>query len=388
MLIGITGAPSKGKSTFFSAATMVNVEISPRPFTTIEPNKGATYISVDCPCKPAGMKCNPKNSKCENGKRLIPVSIVDLAGLVPGAHEGKGLGNKFLDDVRTADVLIQIVDASGKTDEEGNPIENFDPAKEVIFLETEISYWISNILKRAWSKIKGRDIDAVASTLTGLKIKENGIVKVAEKLGLPTEKLNWTEDEILDFSKSIREHAMPIVIAANKIDVAGAAENYKKLKERFPEKTIIPVYSEGELVLRRANEKGIVKYTPGDYDFEILNASPQQKEALMRVKEVIKKNNGTGVQQVIDEAVFRRLGLIVVYPVSDEHKYTDHFGAVLPDAVLVRNGTTAIEFAEGIHADLAKNFIFAIDAKKKLRVAKDYVLKNGDIIKIVSGSGK
>jgi ribosome-binding ATPase YchF (GTP1/OBG family) len=385
MLIGITGAPSKGKSTFFSAATMVNVPISPRPFTTIQPNKGATYVRVDCPCKEIGTKCNPKNSKCENGKRLIPMSVVDLAGLVPGAHEGKGLGNRFLDDVRTADVLIQIVDASGKTDAEGNPIENFDPAEEIIFLENEITLWITSIIKRAWPKIKGRGTDEIASILTGLKIKKAGIERVAEKLGLPIEKINWTDEEILAFSKSIKEHAMPIVIAANKIDLPGATDKYQKLKQQFPDKIILPVYADGELALRKASERGIVKYVPGDVDFEIINASPEQKGALEKIREVMKKNNGTGVQQVIDEAVFNQLKLIVVYPVSDENKYTDHFGSVLPDAVLVKQGTTAIEFAEGIHADLAKHFIFAVDARKKLRVAKDYALKDKDIIKIVSG---
>jgi len=385
MLVGITGAPSKGKSTFFSAATMVNVPISPRPFTTIEPNKGATYVRVECPCNGLETKCNPKNSKCENGKRLIPMSMVDLAGLVPGAHEGKGLGNQFLDDVRTADVLIQIVDASGKTDAEGNPTNSFDPADEITFLENEIVFWISNIIKRAWPKIKGKEIDTVAGTLTGLKIRKNEIEKVAEKLSLATEKINWTDDEILLFSKTIREHAMPIVVAANKIDIPGAMENCKRLKEKFPDKIIIPVYADGELALRKASEKGLVKYTPGDPDFEILNASPQQKEALEKIRVVVKMNKGTGVQQIIDEAVFNQLGLIVVYPVSDEHKYTDHFGAVLPDAVLIKKGTTTLEFAGGIHADLAKNFIFAIDAKKKLRVGKDHELNNGDIIKIVSG---
>jgi ribosome-binding ATPase YchF (GTP1/OBG family) len=385
MLIGITGAPSKGKSTFFSAATMVDVPISPRPFTTIEPNKGATYVRIDCPCKELGTKCNPKNSKCEKGKRLIPMSIVDLAGLVPGAHEGKGLGNQFLDDVRTADVLLQIIDVSGKTDSEGNPIDKFDPAEEINFLENEIAFWIAGILKKAWNKIKGRGIETIAGTLTGLRIKKFGIEKVAEKLGLPLEKINWTDDEILSFSKSIREHAMPIVIAANKIDLPGAMENYLRLKEEFPEKIILPAYAEGELALRKANDKGIVKYVPGDADFEIINASAPQKAALEKIREIMKINKGTGVQQIIDEAVFNQLKLIVVYPVSDESKYTDHFGSVLPDAVFVKQGTTAIEFAEGIHADLAKNFIFAVDARKKLRVGKDHALKNGDIIKIVSG---
>lgn len=386
MLIGITGKPSSGKSTFFSAATIVDVPISPRPFTTIDPNKGVTYVQVDCPCKELGIHCNPKNGKCENGKRYVPINLLDIAGLVPGAHEGKGLGNRFLDDVRSADVLIQVVDVSGKTDAEGNPTENYDPSEEVIFLEEELIYWINSILKRGWNKIKGRDVKAVHEILTGLNISESEIEKVAKKLNLALDRINWSDDQILEFCREIKKEVMPVVIAANKIDIPGARENYMKMKERFPDRMIIPTYADGELALRKAAKNNIIKYNPGEKNFEIINANEQQKQALEKIRKVIDSNNGTGVQEVIDKAVFDFLGLIVVYPVSDEHKFTDNFGNILPDAILIKKGTTALQFAGKIHSDLAKNFIYAIDVKKKIRIGKDHILNNGDVIRIISAT--
>jgi hypothetical protein len=384
MLIGVTGKPSSGKSTFFSAATLIDVPISPRPFTTIEPNKGATYVRVPCPCKELGTKCDPQNSKCEGGTRLIPISMVDLAGLVPGAHLGKGLGNQFLDDVRTADALIQVVDASGTTDSEGNPCEKYDPIEEVIFLEEEIVQWMAGIMKRGWAKVKGRDSEALATLLTGLKISKEDIEKTAERQSLSTSSISWSDEEIVAFSREIRKSAMPIVIAANKIDLPGAEENYKRLEEKFEDKVVISTYADGELALRRAARKGIVKYTPGDPSFEIIGASDNLKAALEKIRKTVVENKGTGVQQLINEVVFNQLKLIVVYPVSDEHKYTDNFGKVLPDAVLVPEGTTAVGLAGKIHTDLAKAFLFAIDARKKMRIGRDHPLQNGDIIKIVA----
>ncbi len=386
MLIGITGKPSSGKSTFFSAATLVDVPISPRPFTTIDPNKGITYLQVNCPCVELGVSCNPKNGKCDHGKRYVPINMIDVAGLVPGAHEGKGLGNRFLDDIRSADVLIQIVDSSGKTDSEGNPCEDYDPAAEIKFLEEEIGFWIASILQRNWSKIKGHDIKAVHSMLTGLKISEADIELTAKKIGLPLERINWTEAQISTFSQKVRKESMPIIIAANKIDIPGAHDRYMKLKETFPDKIIVPTYADGELALRKAAAKQVINYVPGDTSFEILNANEQQKVALNKIKQTMDIYHGTGVQQIINSAVFGFLGLIVVYPVSDEHKYSDNFGNVLPDAILVKKGTTAIQLAEKIHTDLAKNFLYAIDAKKKIRIAKDHVLNDGDIIRIVSAA--
>ena len=123
LLIGIIGAPNKGKSTLFSAMTAVEVPIADYAFTTIKPNMGVAYATTECADVGLGVKCTPRNSSCLDGIRKIPINIVDVAGLVPGAHLGKGMGNQFLNDIVNADVLVQVVDASGKTDINGGKAE-------------------------------------------------------------------------------------------------------------------------------------------------------------------------------------------------------------------------------------------------------------------------
>ena len=387
MLVGVVGKTNTGKTTFFSAATRVDAKIAPFPFTTIEPNIGKAYVRRKCPEVEFGVKCNPHNSLCENGVRLIPVDVIDVAGLVPDAHLGKGLGLKFLDDLRAADVLIQVVDVSGTTDAEGKQCDFYDPANEIKFLEEEIAYWIFGIIKRSWSKIKGSDADALAGLLSGLKVTKEHVEKTLSKTYISGEKINWSDDDILNFSRELRRISKPILIAANKIDLPNAHNNYLKLKEKFPEKIIIPCSAESELALRKASETKVIAYVPGDKDFQILknDLSEKQISALKFVREkIILPYKGTGVQELINKAVFEQLRLIVVYPVEDENKFSDHFGKVLPDAILMESGSTNLDLAAKVHTDLAKNFICAIDARTKMRLGKEYVLKDGDVLKIVA----
>lgn len=384
MFIGVVGKPNAGKSTFFAGATLVDAKIAPFPFTTIEPNKGKAYVRVECPCRKLGVKCKPRNSLCEGGIRLIPIEMMDVAGLVPDAHMGRGLGLKFLDDLRAADALIQVVDASGRTDLEGKESENADPCGEVRFLSHEIEYWIADIIKRNMTKIKGRGIDEVLTALSGLKVTKAQIEATAGKMGLSLEKINWGDEEILSFAKEIRAISKPIAIAANKVDSKEGRRNYEKLVKEFPNSIISSTCAEAELALRRANEKGLVKYVPGGPDFEILGGEPKQREALERIRTIVKENGGTGVQQLIDRVVFELLDLIVVYPVEDEHKFSDHFGNVLPDGYLLKRGSNCHALAEKIHTELAQKFICGIDARTHMKVGKEHVLKNGDIIKIVA----
>src|SRR5271157_5635220 len=133
VLVGVVGKPNVGKSTFFAAATLKDVPIADYPFTTIQANVGVAYLRTKCVCKEMGVTDKPRNSICVDGTRLIPVKLVDVAGLVEGASEGRGLGNQFLDEVRQADALIQVVDASGSTDSEGRkvPPGSNDPLKDI-----------------------------------------------------------------------------------------------------------------------------------------------------------------------------------------------------------------------------------------------------------------
>ncbi len=370
MMIGFVGKPSSGKSSFFKALTMLDVKIASYPFTTIEPNRGVAFVKTKCPHNEIGKKCSPNNSGCVNGTRLIPVKLLDVAGLVPGAHEGRGRGNKFLDDLRQADALIHIVDMSGKTDENGLPAENHDPLADINWLQEEIELWVKGIIEKAWSK---SDDSVIVKQLTGFTPKNETIIQCIKDAGKDLKKL----------ARLIRERTKPMLIAANKMDLAEAEINFERVSKLLKSE-IVPCSAEMEIVLRLASEKSLAKYENGELSISD-KTSIQQRAALEKVKDFIEKYGSTGVEKCVEHAVFSLLNCIEVYPVENENTWTDSKGRVLPDVYLVPNGTTAKEFASFIHTDLAKNFIAAVDARKKMKVKENYILKKGDVIKIIAG---
>lgn len=396
MMVGIVGKPNVGKSTFFSAATLAMVEIANYPFTTIKPNKGVGYFRTNCVCREFNVKDDPVNSVCINGVRLIPVELIDCAGLVPDAWRGRGLGNQFLDEIRKADALIHVVDASGSTDIEGRLIKPgvHDPLEDVKFLEKELTMWLAQIIKRDWPRI-ARTVEAGASDLptllenrlSGLAIKRWHIIEALKTTELSTDKpTRWSEDDFLKFINALRKVSKPMLIAANKMDLPYAEENFERLKETGY--LVIPCCAEAELALRRAAEKGLIKYVPGDPDFEIidpLKMTEEQKKAMRIIREkILQRFRSTGVQEAINAAFKKLLNMIVVYPVEDPENLTDHYGRILPEAKLVPNTTTARELAYMIHTELGESFIYAVDARTKKRLGENYLLKNNDVISIVS----
>lgn len=389
MIIGIVGAPNKGKSTLFSAATLVDAQIADYPFTTIDPNKGVAYARTECPHAALGLKkCDARNSKCEGGVRLIPINVIDVAGLVPDAHLGKGMGFEFLGDLAQADALIQVVDASGRTDLQGNRVEAADACEEVSMLQREIEFWIKAVLGRNWAKIKGKGIDAVANALSGMNVVQADCEWAARECGLLSEKIDWDEAQMLGFCRKIRERKKPIVVAANKCDVDGAHDEARKIRERFPGTLVVPTYAAGELALRKAANAGKIRYVPGDAGFEAAGSMDErQQKALLQIKGVMEKNgkDGTGVQKLIDAAVFGQLGLVDVYPVEDENKYCDGLGKVLPDAFLLAKGSSVFDLAGKVHTDLQKHFIGAVNARTKMRIGRETLLSKGDVIRIIAG---
>ncbi|MFH0949380.1 MAG: redox-regulated ATPase YchF [Candidatus Aenigmatarchaeota archaeon] len=385
MLIGIAGKTNTGKTTFFSASTMIDAEISNRVFTTIEPNTGIAFVKTQCVCRHFNVKCTPKNSKCVDGTRLVPIKLMDVAGLVPGAHLGKGMGNQFLGDIANADAIIHVVDISGSTDENGSPVlaGTADPKSDIEFFEEEIDYWILGIIQKGlgMKRIPAPLPDIISKQLTGLNISHEVVEKTIIKTGLTT---SSDEYDFLDFARLLRELSKPMIIAANKIDIKEGADKYEALKNKYA--NMMPCSAETELALRKAEHAGLIKYIPGSSSFEIIgNISERQKKAFEFIGEMMKKHGSTGVQQILDKCVFDLLNMIVVYPVENEHKLSDKKGNVLPDAFLVKQGTTAHGLAYMIHEDIGKKFVSAIDAKTGRHVSANYVLKDGDVISVKSG---
>lgn len=400
MLIGVVGKPNTGKSTFFSATTLIPVPIDSRPFTTIKSNRGIAYVRSQCVCKELAVEDQPKNSLCIDGVRLIPVELIDCAGLVPDAWQGRGLGNYFLDEVRKADALIHVVDAAGATDAEGQLCEpgTHDPVKDVAFLEREITMWLVQILMKDWRRIgqtvettRGDLVDALYGKLSGLAIQRTPILEALRTTGLnPDKPTEWSDEDLTHFADALRKNAKPMMIAANKMDVSTAAESFLRLQRLGY--TVVPCSAEAELILRRAAQNGLIDYLPGDPNFQIQNAAKLtqgQRRALAFVRDrIFKKWGTTGVQGVLNTAFYELLNMITVYPVENVERLCDHNDRVLPDAFLVPYGTTAKQFAYLIHSDLGEGFIYAINARTRRRLGEDYVLKDRDVVKIVSAKSR
>ena len=403
LTIGIIGKPSSGKSTFLNAACLTHAKVSEIPFTTIEPNIGVAYLKTDCMCKKLNITDNPQNSICIDGIRFIPINLIDVAGLVPDAHKGKGLGNKFLNDLIKADVLLHIVDITGSLDKSGKLVsmgEN-DPYEDIIFLENEINFWFKEIIEREdWTKFtktisteKRKVVESLYDRLSGVKINKQQIVQALRESNLEHQNpALWTDAEILDFSKTLRKIAKPILIVANKIDKEISESNLEKLKNKYID-PIIPCSALAEHFLRKYHEQKIINYVPGSNDFEILDNSKltsNELEMLEKIKsKILKTYNNTGIQNALDYAVLTIANQICVYPVSDINSYSDNKGNVLPDAFLVQKGTLLRDFVrDKIHTELADNFMFGIDAITKKRLGENYELKDGDIVKIVTSRSK
>jgi len=375
MEIAICGKTNVGKSSFFKAATMIDVEISNRIFCTIKPNIGVSFVTAPCPCTELKLKCNPRNSQCVNGVRLIPVKLWDIAGLIPGAHEGRGLGNQFLNDIIQADMLINVVDASGTTNEEGQSTTGYDPSNDVKFLEEEIDLWFAAIIQRHLEKIK--DESKASGILSGLGINAKHIKEVMDKFGM---------NDINVLARELRKLSKPMIIAANKMDLSKSEENIDKMRRDFPHLTIVPCSAEAEIALRTAAKAGFIDYIPGSKDFIIKkDLNEKQKLALDLIKvNILDKYGSTGVQDCLNKAVFDFMKYIAIYPVENEHKLSDKKGNILPDVFLMPPDSTALDLAFKVHTDIGQKFIGAIDAKNGKKVGSDHNLKNNDIIKILT----
>ncbi|MBU1246165.1 MAG: redox-regulated ATPase YchF [Nanoarchaeota archaeon] len=392
MLIGVVGKPSCGKSTFFKAATLADVEIANYPFTTIKPNHAVGFVKIKDPAIDFNKHSNPRMGYVQKDFRFVPIDLIDVAGLVPGAHEGAGMGSQFLNDLNQADALIHVIDISGSTNEKGESVQalSYNPSNDIKFLELELNMWYLEILKKGWEKFargvhqEHKDISkALAKQLSGLKVTEEIVKPLIANLSKdPT---SWSEKNLLGLASELRKQTKPMIIAANKIDVPGAEENFKRLKKEFPNLIIIPCSSESELALKEAHVHELIEYLPGENNFKIKKEiSEKQKAGLEFIQEnVLKKFESTGVQTILNKIVFEILDQICLFP-GGVKKLEDSKGNVIPDCFLMPNGTTALGFAFRLHTDFGNKFAKAINVRTKLAIGKEYKLKNMDIIEIMT----
>lgn len=398
MIIGVVGKPNVGKSTFFKALTLANVEIANYPFATIQPNSGVGHVRVERVDKEFGVVSTPREGYCMGDFRYVPAKVIDVAGLVPGASEGKGMGNQFLDDLNQADALIHVIDASGSTNEKGESVTpgSHDPCEDVRFLETELNMWYLRILKNGWERI-ARQVQqtnskpeiAITKQMSGVGANEDMIKATLKRLELYNKMpVQWTDDDYMLLASELRKETKPMIIAANKIDMPTGAENLEKLKQEFPNYIIVGCSAESELALKEAAKHKMIDYAPGSNDFTITEdgnskLNEKQKQALGFIKEsILVKHGSTGVQQVMDDAVFTLLKYIAIFP-GGVNKLEDKNGNIIPDCFLLKENSTALDFAFRIHTDIGKAFIRAIDVKTKRTVGKDHPLKHRDVMEII-----
>ena len=391
--VALAGKPNAGKSTFYTAATMADVDVANYPFTTIDANRGVAAVRTRCPCLDRERRCG--NDRCHDGIRYVPVELLDVAGLVPGAHEGRGLGNQFLDELTAADVVLQVVDASGGTNAEGEPIEpgSRDPTADVDFVDEELDAWLAGLVDDNWERVERKsrspefDLeDALTAMLTGVGATEPDVAAVLRDLEYPEDPKRWTDTNRDRLARAIRTRTKPMVVVANKADAASEA-TLDRLRAGT-DKPVVPATADGELALRRAADGGVVGYDPGDDDFDLVgDVSDAQQAGLDAIREVMTLFGGTGVQSALNAAVYDRLNRITVYPVQDASRWTDGSGTMLPDAFLLPAGSTPRDLAYAVHTDIGEGYLHAVDARSSRRIGEDHELSEGDVVQIVSTAG-
>ena len=399
--IGLIGKTNTGKTTFFNSATLSSEEISSYPFTTKKPVTGTAHAVTLCVHPEFKIQDNPNNSKCVEGWRYIPIELIDLPGLIKDAWEGKGLGNQFLSIAAQSDALLHVVDASGGIDSTGKITEvgTGDPISDFADIEEELIMWYLKILEGNRDKVSklirtGTDIsDAITDLYRGIGVTTTHVKETLRATGLEEKDFDdFDNADSKKFASYLRKSSKPTLIVANKIDVEGADKNFSRLRERYNDLIVIPVSGDSEFSLRRAEQKGLIKYSPGSEQFEIIKSdelNEKQTNALNFIqKGIMGEYMRTGVQFAINVAVFKLLKMNSIYPVANEKNLSDKKGRVLPDLLLLKNGATIKDLAKEIHSDMTKGLLYGKDLRYNLRLPIDYQLRDRDVVSIISAAKK
>ena len=399
--IGLIGKTNTGKTTFFNSATLSSEEISSYPFTTKKPVSGTAHAVTLCVHPEFKIQDNPNNSKCVEGWRYIPIELIDLPGLIKDAWKGKGLGNQFLSIAAQSDALLHVVDASGGIDSTGkiSEVGTGDPISDFADIEEELIMWYHKILEGNRDKVSklirtGSDIlDAITDLYRGIGVNK---IHVKETLlATKLEEKDFDDYDMIDskkFASHLRKISKPTLIVANKIDVEGADKNFARLQERYNDSIIIPASGDSEFSLRRAEQKGLIKYSPGSEQFDIIKSDELNEKQINALNFIEKGIMGeymrTGVQFALNVAVFKLLKMNSIYPVADEKNLSDKKGRILPDLILLKDGATIKDLAKEIHTDLTKGLLYGKDLRYNLRLPVDYQLRDRDVVSLISAAKK
>mgnify|MGYP001341390066 CR=1 FL=1 len=399
--IGLIGKTNTGKTTFFNSATLSSDEMSTYPFTTKKPSISIGHAITLCVHPEFNVQDDPNNSKCSDGWRYIPIELIDLPGLIKDAWKGKGLGNQFLSIAAQSDALLHVLDASASIDSMGRIAEigSGDPVSDFADIEEELNMWYQKILEGNRDKlqkmIKTEDdqITALTELYQGLGVKKIHVKESLRITGLEEKNIeNYDMQDSKKFSTQLRKISKPTLIVANKIDVNGADRNFERLRERYNDTIVVPASADSELTLRRAEQKNLIRYSPGSEQFDILNTdelNQKQKDALDFIsKDIMGEYMRTGVQFAINMTVFKLLKMNSIYPVADPENLSDKKGRVLPDLVLLKDGATVVDLAKEVHSDLVKGLLYAKDLRYNLRIPINYQLRDRDVICLISASKK
>jgi ribosome-binding ATPase len=355
--LGIIGMPNVGKSTLLNALTHAGAEASNYPFCTIEKNVGV--VVIDDPRQRA-------LADVLQPKEVIPAHIefVDIAGLVKGASQGEGLGNKFLGHIRNVDAVAHVVRCF--VDENVAHVDGrIDPLADLEIVDTELLLGDLETLERFGEKIRNRakanpkeaqhDLDRVARMMA--MVRQGRPLRL---LALGEEEHGWAREfGILS--------AKPVMVIANvdEHDLTGGDWVLKLRDKLGPATPVLPVSVKIEE--------------------ELSQLSPEERDVFIAELGL----SGTGLQRVI-EAGRKLLGLITFYTIANEKL----------QAWLIPAGTPAPKAAGKIHTDMEHGFIrmeamsVADLLQHKTRAelhkhglirteGRDYVVRDGDVCQIL-----
>ncbi|KAK5136521.1 hypothetical protein LTR08_002865 [Meristemomyces frigidus] len=406
-LIALVGKPSSGKSTTLNSLTDYSAKVGNFPFTTIDPNRAIGYLQIPCACSrpnlpgnqpanpgeapPFQQRCKPNYGFCHAGTRSVAIDLLDVAGLVPGAHQGKGLGNKFLNDLRTADAMIHVVDVSGTTDAEGKATRGYDPSADIIWLRSEIVAWVLGNLMHKWGGIKRRHTAVKATAIETLQAQFSGygsthavVARTLDRLPALTKQplQEWTDPTIAAVVNAFVDEKFPTIIALNKIDHADADKNVAKIAKLEKPERLVLCSAISEVFLRKLAKQGFIQYTPGSEVVltreDLLEAGeadggglkPLDDKLKTRIENlkdlVLYRFGSTGVNQVLTRAA-ELLGLVPVFPVKNVATFGSGGGMmgdvgqpVFRDCVLVPRGSTVRDVYRKIMGDAPLAYVEAV----------------------------